>query len=279
MAQPLWTQYSSDILWDDDFNPEGLAENAESPVVGPVKFFANGLQMVLSENAKTNRDSFLFTEQVGAEFRLPLESRLKIAFANHNWVHVSTTGVTPSATDISGLGEGAVQDGNRRYNSANTSGLLNHFRVNEVTAQLSFWVMRLPVALQGTYIRNVGALESFSPKYNTGFQHGVIVGKAAAKNSFEAAYFVKNVAADATVAAVADSDFGDNGGTNRKGRICWVAYNPQDFLQFKVKFFTTRMRDTNAGAYSKGVPTTTGGTSSGTPKDVNRLQCDLSVKF
>jgi|GEM_PF-1612939 len=285
MAQPLWTQYTSDVLWDDNYNPQGLGENLESPVVGPVKFFANGLQMVDSSNKLTNRSQFTFSEQVGAEVRLPLESRLKIGFANHNWVNVSTIGVTPSNTGISGMAEGVNQDGNRELagNTATNALLANHFRVDELTAQLSFWVMKLPVTAEGTYIRNVGAMEKYSPKYNTGFEHGIIIGKASAKNTFEAAYFVKNVGADATVAATTDADFGDNGGTNRKGRIYWVAYNPQDFLQFKVKFYTTATRDTNAGGYATAIPKTSNGATNvggtGQEKDVNRFQLDMSIKF
>ncbi len=286
MAMPLWVQYTSDIVWDDDFNPEGLAENLESPAYGPVKFFANGMQMVDSEDAKTNRDQFTFTEQLGAEVQLPFEMRLKVGYANHNWVNVSTTGVTGGSNPINAqtpidangnssfpatdsFGQATTQNGNRRY----ASGVLaDHFRVDEWTLQLSAWVFRIPVSLQGTYIRNNGALEQFTPKYNTGFQHGIIIGKAAAKNTWEAAYFVKNVGTDATVADVADSDFG-NGGTNRKGRIYWVAFNPQDYLQFKVKFFTTSVRDTN-------IPTVGGAsTAPNAPNDINRLQVDASVKF
>ena len=60
----------------------------------------------------------------------------------------------------------------------------------------------------------------------------MIVGQAKEKNSFEAAYFYKRSETDSTVSDVVDSDFGD-GGTNRKGHIVWVAYNPQEFLQFK----------------------------------------------
>jgi hypothetical protein len=287
MAQPLWVQYSSDIIWDDDFNPEGVAENLNLPVLGPVKFFANGLQMVLNEDEKTNRDQFLFTEQVGAELQLPFELRLKVGYANHNWVNVSTVGYTPSATPISGgFGDGALQDGNRRAGGAAAGNLINHFRVDEWTANLSGWLFRIPISLQGTYIRNNAAIETFSPKYNTGFQHGIIVGKAAAKWSWEAAYFIKNVATDATVADVADSDFGNNGGTNRKGKIYWVALNPREQLQFKIKFFQTQVRNPNVPlSYMKGGLTTLNGTATANPaplgaqKDINRLQIDMSVKF
>ena len=68
---------------------------------------------------------------------------------------------------------------------------------------------------------------------------------------------------DATVADVADSDFGD-GGTNRVGHIVWIAYAPRDWMQVKAKAFFT---DTLDRTFAPG------------DKAVNRLQTDLSIKF
>jgi hypothetical protein len=96
---------------------------------------------------------------------------------------------------------------------------------------------------------------------NSGYQAGLLLGKASDPQTWEAAYFYKQVGTDATLADVADSDFG-NGGTDRKGHIMWAAYNPTKALQMKVKYFKTEREDDSA-----------------TPNDINRLQADLSVKF
>ena len=35
MQNPLWRTYSSDVVWDDDFNPEGFGESIEWVLPGP----------------------------------------------------------------------------------------------------------------------------------------------------------------------------------------------------------------------------------------------------
>ena len=136
----------------------------------------------------------------------------------------------------------------------------------------------MPVNLQGTFIRNMrarGDLEFITTATRPcpvgqsclaardGYQYGLVVGKAAVKGSWEAAYFKKWVQTDATVADVADSDFGD-GGTNRKGHIFWLAYAPRDWLLLKAKAFITETLDAQ---YNPG------------DKAINRLQVDASLKF
>jgi hypothetical protein len=124
--------------------------------------------------------------------------------------------------------------------------------------------------LQGTFIENIGTLDTLNTpkKADKGHQYGIILGKASAAKSWEAAYFVKKLETDATVADVADSDFG-NGGTGRKGSLMWLAYNPQEWSQFKVKYFITELEDPRLP------PTLTGNREF----DLNRLQVDFSVKF
>ena len=52
MTNPLWRTYSSDIVWDDDFNPEGFGESAEWLFSDfGLSVFANGLQAVADEDS------------------------------------------------------------------------------------------------------------------------------------------------------------------------------------------------------------------------------------
>jgi hypothetical protein len=271
MANPFWTQYSSDAVWDGDFNPEGFSEGV-STLLGPVSVFANGLQMVVDEDSSNNttegtaanttvsagnkqNDQWMIGTQIGAEIKLPLETRFKAAYANYNWINERK----------GDFGAGVNNEGNRRTGGvlSSTGSLVNNFNVNEFTGVFSAWVGRLPVQLQGTYIVNTAAREAFSPKEDTGYQFGTIIGKAKDKNTFEVAYFNKHVRSDATVADVADSDFGD-GGTNRKGHIFWVAYAPQEWMLCSVKYFNTKVINANIAPGAD---------------DIRRTQIDFSVKF
>ena len=165
------------------------------------------------------------------------------------------------------MSSAAQQDGNRRAGNATNGVLLNRFGVGEITGQLSGWAGRLPVSLQATLVRNLRARNNSTtitgPVARDAYQFGAILGAAKAKGFWEAAYFKKYAQTDATVADVADSDFGD-GGTNRVGHIAWVAYAPRDWMQLKVKGFVT---DTIDRGFLPG------------DKAVNRLQTDVSVKF
>ena len=258
MINPLWRIASSDVIWDDDLNPEGVGESVEYlfPDAG-VSVFANGLQWVADQDSTSGKNQWEFSQQLGFETRLPFESRLRMAAAYHKW----------SDENRSTLSSVAQQDGNRRAGNATNGVLLNRFGVGELTGQLSGWAGRFPVSLQTTLVRNLRARNNGTtitgPVARDAYQFGAIIGVAKAKGAWEVAYFKKYVQTDATVADAADSDFGD-GGTNRVGHVAWVAYSPRDWLQLKVKGFVT---DTIDRGFLPG------------DKAVNRLQTDLSVKL
>lgn len=265
MANPLWRVSSSDIVWDDDFNPEGFGENIEWVFADAgLSVFANGLQAVADEDSNSGKNQWYFSQQLGVEKTLPLDSRLRIAGAYHKW----------SDENRSSFGQTTVQDGNRRLTNGS---LAARFGVGEVTGQLSSWIGSVPLAFQGTLIRNFRQVHNDKiqgPVGRDGYQFGLIAGAAKKQGQWEAAYFKKYSQIDATVSDVSDSDFGD-GGTNRVGHIAWVAYNPRDWMQLKVKGFVTDALDRKFPTVAGVTPTA----ATNLDKAVNRLQIDLSVKF
>jgi hypothetical protein len=267
LPNPLWRLYSSDLLYDEDYVPEGFGQGGEWLVAGGrLTVFANALQAVMDEDSGTPHGQWLFAEQLGAESRLPMNSRVRVAGSYNRLIRENRDDFAATVT----------QEGNRRKPVVPAGGgtptagttLANRFGTAEVTGQISTWVAGVPVALQGTYAKNVRSM--LAPKLDKGYQGGVIVGRAKAAKSWEAAWFRKRAEADVALSDLADSDFG-NGGTNRKGNIFWVAVNPQEWMQFKVKYFDTKRIDPTlapaAGANPVG------------RKDINRLQMDVSVKF
>ncbi|MCG3116399.1 MAG: putative porin [Candidatus Manganitrophus sp. SA1] len=258
MPNPFFRAYSSDIVWDDDVTPEGFAESLTFPLSERVTLFVNAGQFVLDEDSGDNNDQWLFGEQVGADLGLGKSTKLTLAGAFYNFKNAT----------LGTFGQAAVQEGNTRVPptppaTAATNILVNNYRIVDITLQLAIKVGDLPLSLQGDYIKN---LADTTTDKDMGYQAGVIVGKASDPQSWEAAYFYKLVETDATVADLADSDFG-NGGTNRKGHIVWVAYNPTKALQLKAKFFMTELED-------ETLPPGAGGKD-----DIDRLQVDASIKF
>lgn len=258
MPNPFFRAYSSDLVWDDDITPEGFAESLAFPLSEKVTLFINAAQFVLDEDSGDNNDQWLFGEQAGANIGLGKSTKLTLAGAFYNFKN-GTLGT---------FGQAAVQEGNTRVPptppaTAPTNILVNNYRVVDITLQLATKLGELPFSLQGDYIKN---LADTTTDKDMGYQAGLIVGKASDPQSWEAAYFYKLVETDATVADLADSDFG-NGGTNRKGHIVWVAYNPTKALQLKAKFFMTELED-------ETLPPGAGGKD-----DIDRLQVDASIKF
>lgn len=261
MTNPLWRLYSSDLIWDEDFNPEGFATGGEWLLPNGMIVFANALQSVADEDSNTPRNQWLFSQQAGLETRLPFETRLRTAAAYHIWTD----------TQRNSLSQTTVQDGNRRL--ANGT-LANRFRVAELTSQLSGWAGQVPVLLQGTVARNVGAVglngtagvcpgATPCPAAREGYQAGVIVGQAIAPGQWEAAFFKKYAESDVTVADVADSDFGD-GGLNQKGYIGWVSYMAAEWMVLRAKFFAVRTLHPAFNPFDK---------------NVRRLQLDMNLRF
>jgi hypothetical protein len=254
MPNPFWRTYSSDLIWDDDFNPEGLSQGFEWAFSGTgCKVFVNALQMVADEDSNTPRQQWLYSQQLGVESRLPGKSRLRLATAYHKWWDENR----------SNFGQFEIQRGNRREASG---ALANHFGVLELTGEWTVGLGKIPLSVQGTVARNQSARKNLdnNPRARDGYQYGFILGKAKAKKSWEVAGFIKKAQTDVTVADIADSDFGDFGGTNRQGSIFWVAFNPESWLQVKAKCLKTQVLDPVLDPFAR---------------DVNRFQLDTSVKF
>jgi hypothetical protein len=259
MANPFWTVYSTDAVWDDDYNPEGVAEQFAWKM-GGTDLFLNVAQIVLDEDSSgaISTDQWLFGQQLGVRVAPMKDVKAGLAVAYYNASNVQNNN----------LGQGVCQDGNSRVSACAsplgaTGVLVNDYNVVDVTAEVATKVLSLPLSVMGDYIQNTADTVNASgaDTKDSGYQAGLILGKASDAKTWETAYFFKRVGNDATLADVADSDFG-NGGTGRVGHIMWAAYNPSKALQVKVKYFMTEIEDASASK-----------------NDVNRLQADLSVKF
>lgn len=259
MPNPFSTVYSSDIVWDDDFNPEGVAESMNFKL-GGAGLFLNLAQIVLDEDGsgRPSTDQWLYGQQLGVTLEPLKDVKTMLAAAYYNAVNAQNNN----------FGQAVCQAGNSRVTPcatplAATGTLVNDYNVVDVTASIGLKLGALPLALMGDYVTNTADTKDASgaETKDSGYQAGLIVGKAGAPQTWEAAYFYKLVGADATLSDLADSDFGE-GGTDRKGHIVWAAYNPTQALQFKVKYFKTEVENDAAA-----------------PNDINRLQVDLSLKF
>ncbi|NKE69979.1 putative porin [Candidatus Manganitrophus noduliformans] len=222
----------TELVWDDDLAPEGFAENVTFKVTEMIVLFINAGQLVLDEDSTDNNDQWLFAEQVGTRIGLGKDTSVTLAGAFYNF---------KNATEGS-FGQVTVQDGNTRVPVATgtPTALVNNYRVLNITAQFGIKVADLPLALYGDYIKN---LADTTTDQDTGYQAGLQIGKASNPRTWEVAYFYRITETDATVADIADSDFGPNGGTNHRGHVAWIGYSPTKALQLKAKYVVTEVED------------------------------------
>ena len=256
MANPFWQVYASDVMWDPDLNPEGYAQKVDLPVGERLGLFANLAQMPstdVSAGVGSDKNIWIFGEQIGAKTTLFEETKVTMAIADYAFLNET---VNPMG-------------GTSNFGNAITAGglLLTPFNILEFTNELDLHAGPVPLSIQGEFVTNTR--ETLGQGRN-GYQTGFIAGKAAAKGTWEGAYFYKYLQQNATIANLADDDFG-NGGTNRAGHIFWIAYAPRDYVQVKLKYYITRVLDQTL--------TSGGAAFTGFNGDTNRLFVDVMVKF
>jgi hypothetical protein len=259
MPNPFWRTYASDVMWDDDINPEGYAIQFDRVLTDRVSLFYNTAALPLNENSTIEADPWLFGNQLGTRLKATEDLKFNVAAELY----------TPINEKLASLAPNVQQEGNTRVGAGPQLGTA--FRIFQFTSEAVFHAGPVPVSVQGDFIRNT---QETIERGANGYQTGAVFGKAKSAGTLELAYFYKYLQTNASFADFADSDFG-NGGTNRKGHIMWLAYAPRDYVQLRVKYFLTRRL--NPFLTTTGVPVT----PAGTPQysDINRLQADIVVKF
>jgi len=267
IKNPFWRLYSSDLVWDSDLNPEGFAQRASTDLNDMISVFGNFAQLTVNEinsGSASDKDPWMFGNQVGVQTKIGGGVRWDFALANYSLMHERTNVLHATSTVDSSV----IQGDNRRV--AGSTLLNGQYNMMHLTTQLGFQAL-VPVRFQADYVKNIH--DEKTNGQDMGYQWGFILNSAKNAGGWEFAYFNKYSEAHATLSDFADSDWG-NGGTNRKGHIIWLGYSPTDFLTFQGKYFMTKRVDPFIGASAPYNVTTTH-----TPRDINRFQLDMVVKF
>ncbi|HEY4485936.1 MAG TPA: putative porin [Nitrospiria bacterium] len=268
MANPFFTNFTSELIWDDDYNPEGLIEQYTMKTGDQGRLFARAGQIILDGGDAGGAAQWLLVYQAGAE--------IKTAPAGFN---LALTYYSLANSEKTNFNQVTTQDGNTRVGcnppSAETNCLANPYNVISATAAVTVPAGR-PLTLSADVVKNlVDTVQNpMTDDENLGYEIGLKFGNATAAHTSEVGYSYRSMQTDAALADINDSDFGPNGGTNRKGHVVWAAYNPTKATQFKLKYFNTRVE--NPDLPPAPVSATPGGLTNPTHQ---RIQIDFSVKF
>ena len=272
----------SDMVFDPDYTPEGLALNMAYEINGKHKLSLNGGYFLLDELSVSTSDPSL----VGIQMRWDAK-----------WnSHLSTSvgGAYLALENEYQLLNGSVPNVNRGNTRVDALGTLAYgyspFVVDASATytldKFPFYPGAFPIKLSGDWMYNNGAPGhgndiNGQPVDNSAYSVTLQLGKSGKKRTWDISYTWKYLGANAWWEELVDSDFGafydapnspaNSGanigfgtGTNVKGHILKFQYSPYDSWTLSVKWFLTSLINRYPGTKDSSA---------------SRLQVDATWKF
>lgn len=200
MPQPWMNR--TQLIWDDDLNPEGVVATYATSNTNGVKLLANAGSFVLKEDGAN--DMQLWAGQIAGETQVG-GATVRLGASDFYYRNSGSQGLAASA---------------------NTAG--TQFNLVEGFGSVGTKIADLPVTFNGQYVVNTAAASSDDTAYLFGFS----VGKAKDKGTWEIGYNWRDTGKDAVPDAYNDSDFA-NGVTGSHGHAFWAKYQIAKNLQAK----------------------------------------------
>ena len=212
MKNPFFRTGSSQLIWDSDLNPKGLALKVES---GGVFGVAGGF---VSGKRNDGEDSMFYIAQAGFTVAL---SEMTSATAGAGYFSFSKT--IGYAAFYKGKAKGNTLDDNDFY----VYGYKGTELFAQIDSELGGWALRL----FAHYAKN-----NEVSGQNTAFSFGATLGEAKQKGQMQFAWAYQDLEADSLIGTFNNSDFG-GGGTDADGYILQAKYAYSDKVFFGGTFF------------------------------------------
>lgn len=193
MKMPFEAPEKSDLVWDGDLSPEGLAllfRSDDSP------FFATLSGLWVDEKSSAD-DAFLYGAQAGLQFKGDVTFTLGASY----YTYTEAKGFAPYYDPMVAFGNKVDMDGN----------YINDFDIMEAFIAAKTKLGDLPFAIYAHYVTNGDADDD-----DTGYLAGFSLGSAKDAGQWAFKYNYRKLEANAVVGAFTDSDSG-GGGTDIKG--------------------------------------------------------------
>ena len=274
--------FSTDLMWDDDLNLDGLALQYDDPTAaarvwrpfGTVGLFP--LEDIQTSESNDAKSKWLLAAQGGVEWVPSNDLRAKVGLGLYDFRDVSGVRNSNGSTTTNDTSPLSRQKGNTLFNITNPTnlngpfGLAADYQVLNLTGAVDFNLFN-PVHLivTGDYLRNIGfsSAKALSrsgltvPREDTGYMLRVAVGMPAMllKNDWQFSLAYRYLEADATLDAFSDSDF-HLGGTNNKGFIVGAQYGLSRNTWLVARWLSSRE-------------------ITGLPLSINTLQVQLNARF
>jgi hypothetical protein len=254
--QPYW-RVGQSLFIDADINPEGAAVTFERGL-----FFGSAYGWMLQENYNSNpegrnQDPHILGAQAGLKF--PMfggETRL----AAHYYDCGACQGNAPYWSGGNAYGNTTVADGSLQV-------LRYDYDVVILQGQVGTTLAGYPFQVWADWARNLAA----DVEYDTAYDVGVTLGKAADRRTWEAGFLYQSMQKDAMFAQLIDSDFAA-GNTDGHGWAVRFGYAPVKNVTLNAMLMMSR---TNMDV----APVSGPGYAIGKDLDYDRLQLDVNYRF
>jgi len=243
----------SELIWDSDANPEGLAVKAQQ-AYGDWRFGLNAAYLWLAERSAAH-ETKVYSGQVVADGQAG--SGVKVTLGGGVYIYDNMKGedvldwqgrnTAYGNSTVAGSVSGAVT--NKAY--------ATDFTVLEGFVRMETAVLGVPFSLLGQYVVNARADD-----YDTGYLAGCALGKLKDPGSFELSYDFRRLEKDATPGFLTDSSF-VGGGTDGRGHAVRAGYQVSKGWNVSLTAFV------NDKMLSESDKT----------RDYTRIQADVTVKF
>lgn len=293
--------FSTDLVWADDLNFEGLAATASLPLSASITGFATaGWFPLRTDNPLQTKSRDLTGFQTGLKWHLFASTNLKVSAALYNY-----RGIEGELEDNSRYGLPSASDYGTRYDYPNGLrqrgntlfitnaladpltgttywGLASKFRELNLTASLD--IARFDpvhIVFTGDYVKNLAfdrtkmALRTGSTildAKDSGYLGKLIVGQPNMINrgDWNVSLAYRWLGSDAVLDAFTNSDFG-MGGTNSKGYILGGSYGIDKNTWLSARWMSSQLIDSMAPK--------TAATEIPTKLSVDLLQVEVNSKF
>ena len=251
MKNVFYRPGKSELFWDSDLNPEGLAAQYVMPLSDVDQLFFNGGGFWVDEST-SGVDTSLWGAQTYWKHTIGNSDYVLAGAGYYDYANLLGRGnlaFTWNEDNTSFVGNTSSGGGSPVF--------VSDYNIFEGFAEYGFQCGGMPLAVFGDYAQNTVA----STSEDTGWLIGCKLNKAKEPGSWELRYDYRDLEADAVVGAMSESDW-LSGGTDGKGHKFGLKYQLAKNLQAGLTYYHLENER-----------------SSTRDADYRRLQADLIFKF
>ncbi len=242
----------TDLIWDGDLNPEGIAAGYK---IGDdsASLVANAGYLYVMERSSAP-ESMLYAGQIKGTVKMGDNLSFMAGGGYYQYDNMDGQGVFDYAKANNAYGNSTA---NKVSGSTTNKLYTMDYKPIEYFAELTWYTGIAPISLVAHQVAN-----SEADEFDSGHQYGFVFGKCANPKTYEFGIYQAELEKDAVVGAFTDSDRW-GGGADGKGMKYQAKYAISKNYQFNATFFSGEKVISNDSK----------------TKDYDRLQLDLVAKF